>query len=188
MSTPHEFERAPAAWTRAQVAAVREAAAELRAARLGAQNPPAQRIQRFAHPLLGYGALLACILLFGPILTCAGFALPVFTCAGAAATRAGAKVPLSLPQRPESTGWDATPDAESAQESWYSYRGRDGVTVYAFGVPPLGSTVIGQDPGDHRLSAAGAGVGPGTFAGLVPQSSTGVMTPGRRHEGEHRYH
>lgn len=178
MSTPYEFERAPAAWTPAQVAAVREAAAELRAARLLAQNPPVRRVQRFAHPLAGYGALLACILLFGPILTCAGFAVPVLTCAGMASTHAGVNPSMTSRQIPETSGPER--DADGAPESWYSYRGRDGVTVYAFGVPPLGSTIVGLDQGDHRLSVAGSGAGHGTDTGILPS------TPMRGGHG-HRY-
>ncbi|HME71874.1 MAG TPA: hypothetical protein VKM54_18685 [Myxococcota bacterium] len=187
MSTPYEFEKAPAAWTAAQVAAVREAAAELRAARLRVQNPPVRRIQRFGHPLAGYGALLACILLFGPILTCAGFALPVLTCAGMAATHAGVSAPMASPQHPEAPGLDVTREPESAPESWYSYRGRDGVTVYAFGVPPLGSTVIGLDQGDHRLSVAGPNAGSGAYTGIMPPSTSSIAAP-MRGWSRHRYH
>ncbi|HBZ70129.1 MAG TPA: hypothetical protein DEP35_10500 [Deltaproteobacteria bacterium] len=163
MSTPRDFERAPApaAWTPAQVAAVREASAELRAARLRAGKPPVRRIQRFAHPLVGYAALLAGLLLFGPILTCAGVALPVLTCAGISATHAGHREPMASPQPPEPSTAGATREAEGAA-SWYSYRGRDGVTVYGFGVPPLGSTVIDLDEGDHRPSLASPGAGSGT--------------------------
>ncbi|HTF36051.1 MAG TPA: hypothetical protein VK714_20385 [Myxococcota bacterium] len=176
MNTPYEFERAPAAWTSAQVAAVREAAAELRAARLLAQNPPVRRVQRFAHPLAGYGALLACILLFGPILTCAGFALPVLTWAGLAGTHTGVNPPTTSRQLRKSSGPSVTQEVESASESWYSYRGRDGTAVYAFGVPPLGSTIVGLEQGDHRLSVAGP----------VPPSSS-IAAPMRGGHGR-RYH
>jgi hypothetical protein len=187
MSTPHEFERIPAAWTAAQVAAVREATAELRAARLRAQRPPVRRIQRFAHPLAGYGALLGCILLFGPILTCAGFALPVLTCAGLASTHPGVKSAMVSPQHPALSGVGVARDEEGTPEAWYSYRGRDGVTVYGFGVPPLGSTIVSLDPGDHRFSAAGPGAGSGTYAGTIPPSSSVIAAPGGGHGGGHRY-
>jgi len=185
MSKPHEFERVPAAWTAAQVAAVREATAELRAARFRAQNPPLRRIQRFAHPLVGYGAFLACVLVFAPILTCAGFALPVLTCAGMASTHTGVNAAAGSPQHPTSTGAGVARDEEGTPEAWYSYRGRDGVTVYGFGVPPLGSTVVSQDPGDHRLNAADPGSGTGTYAGTLPPSSS--VLAGRGHGGGHRY-
>lgn len=187
MSTPNELERVPAAWTAAQVAAVREATAELRAARLRAQNPPVRRIQRFAHPLAGYGALLACILLFAPILTCAGFALPVLTCADLASTHSSVRSAMASPQHPGSAGVGAARDEEGTPEAWYSYRGRDGVTVYGFGVPPLGSTVVSLDPGDHRFSGAGPGAGSDTLAGTMPPSSSVITAPGGGHGGGHRY-
>jgi hypothetical protein len=172
MSTPPEFERAPAAWSAAQAAAVREAAAELRAARRLAQNPSIRRVQRFADRLVGYGVLVACVLLFGPILTCGGFALPVGTCVGTTATNSGLGTPTASSQRPKVSGLDGTDEVESGSESWYSYRRRDGVTVYAFGVPPLGSS--GLKPGDHPVGASGPD-GPSQYAGAsVPSRPRGA--------------
>ena len=173
MSTPHEFERAPAPWSAAEAAAAREAAAALRAAR-NALKPSARRIQRPAHPLLGYGVLLGCVLLFGPIVTCGGFSLPVLTCAGMEATPALPRA-AALSQRSRAHGLDAIDEEESGPKSWYSYRTRDGVTVYGFGVPPFGSTVIDPEQVDRHLSVAGPDRGPGGYLGVISSSrSAGV--------------
>ncbi len=171
MSTPYEFERAPAAWSAAQVAAVREATAELRAARRLLQNPPLRRSQRFAHPLVGYAAFLACVLLFAPILTCGGLALPVLTCVGMSARHAKVGAPTASTQAA-----DPELEAESASQTWYSYRGRDGVMVYAYGVPPFGSTVIGPD---HHPNVAGPDAGTSNYTDLTPPSSSTLATPMR---------
>jgi hypothetical protein len=174
MSTPHEFERAPAPWSAAQAAAVREAAAALRAARQ-TPKPSVRRIQRPTHPLAGYGVLLGCVLLFGPILTCGGLSLPVLTCAGMVATPAHPRALAALSQRSRAHALEAMDEEESGAKSWYSYRTRDGVTVYGFGVPPFGSTVIDPEQADSPLSVAGPDRAPRVYPGVMSTSrSPGV--------------
>jgi hypothetical protein len=175
MSTPHDLERAPAAWSAAQVAAARQAAAMLRASHRPARNPPVRRVQRFADPLVGYAVLVACLFLFGPILTCGGFTLPVLNCAGVSATRPNLPMPTASSRRPQTSGLGATDEAEEGAKSWYSYRGRDGVTVHAFGVPPLGSTIIRANPG----SASGPDTGSSDYAGANSPSRATVRYRGR---------
>jgi hypothetical protein len=162
---PHELERAPAAWSASQAAAAREAAAELRAARGLSGSPSVRRVQHLTDPLLGYAVLVACLFLFGPILTCGGFTLPVGTCAGA-----HSNLLTASSGRPQTSGLERTDEADSGSESWYSYRRRDGVTVTAFGVPPLGSTVIGMNPEDHPGSVTGREAGPSEYAGADSSS------------------
>ncbi|HYB12130.1 MAG TPA: hypothetical protein VEG67_01590, partial [Myxococcota bacterium] len=154
MRTPCEFERTPAAWTQAHVAALREAV-ERRAARLAGQTRPLPRTRPLAHRWTAWAALLAGILLFGPILACAGFTLPVLSCAGVPASHGGLRSPIAATHRGKSSTSTATGDEESGPKSWYSYRGLNGETVYGYGVPPLGSTVINPDQGDPRPSATG---------------------------------
>ena len=174
MSTPHEFERAPAPWSAAQAAAVREAAAVLRAARQ-TPKPSVRRLQRPTHPLAGYGVLLGCVLLFGPILTCGGLSLPVLTCAGMDATPAHPRALAALSQRSRAHALEAMDEEESGAKSWYSYRTRDGVTVYGFGVPPFGSTLIDPEQAERSLSVAGPDRGPGVYPGVMSTSrSPGV--------------
>jgi hypothetical protein len=142
-------------------------------------KPSLRRVQRSAHPLVGYGALLGFVLLFGPILTCGGFGAPVLTCAGMDATHSHPPKLTASSQRSRVSGLDGKDEEDSGAKSWYSYRRRDGVTVYGFGVPPLGSTVVGPDQVDHPLSVAGPDPGPGGYSGLTPASrSRGV--PGYR--------
>jgi hypothetical protein len=169
MSTPSDFEKGPAAWSEGQVAAVREAAAALRAAR----PTPFRRVQVATHPLAGYGAFLACVLLLGVLLLGAGFTLPILTCAGVASTPSRTQTASS---RPRAT---AEFDDEEGTAAWYSYRGRNGETVYAFGVPPLGSTLVGGDPGGHRPADAGTNAGPGDITSTLPPTTAKLAAPWR---------
>jgi len=179
MRTPCALERAPAAWTAAQIAAVREATAKLRAARLQVQKPR-------PHPVPGYAALLAGILLLTPLLTCSG-SLPVVNCAGVKAKQVGNSPTIASSKRQASTRQGETRDEEGTPQSWYTYRGVDGATVTAFGVPPLGSTVLSPDQVDPRLNSGGQGTGQGGYAGLTAPSSNVISAPGRGRGGGH-YH